>query len=95
MHFPHNIHSGIGFFREWMPAMINNSSAELREWAARCEDGAASTSDDNERASLLRKCEALRALADQEDWLAGRSSDHAQPANDATFAAADRRQTAE
>lgn len=51
--------------------MINSSSAELREWANRCEDSAASTADENERASLLRKCEALRALADQEDWLAG------------------------
>jgi hypothetical protein len=51
--------------------MMNNNSAELREWAARCEDSAASTSDEKERASLLRKCEALRALADSEDWLAG------------------------
>lgn len=51
--------------------MMNNTSAELREWAARCEDNAATTADETERASLLRKCEALRALADQEDWLAG------------------------
>jgi len=55
--------------------MMNNSSVELREWAARCEDAAASAKDDNERASLLRKCEALRALADSEDWLAGQPSD--------------------
>lgn len=54
--------------------MINNNSAELREWAARCEDMAASTSDEAERASLLRKCEALRALADSEDWLVGAPS---------------------
>ena len=51
--------------------MMNNTSAELREWAARCEDAAASAQDDKQRSSLLRKCEALRALADSEDWLAG------------------------
>ena len=50
---------------------MNNSSAELREWAARCEDKAASAANETERASLLRKCEALRALADSEDWLTG------------------------
>jgi hypothetical protein len=50
--------------------MMNNSSAELREWAARCEDAAALTTDENQRASLFRKCAALRALADSEDWLA-------------------------
>ncbi len=55
--------------------MMNNNSAELREWAARCEDAATSARDDNERASLLRKCEALRALADSEDWLAGQPAD--------------------
>ena len=51
--------------------MINTNSVELREWAARCEEMAASTTDAKERASLLRKCEALRALADSEDLLAG------------------------
>lgn len=51
--------------------MINSSSAELREWAVRCEEMAFSTADETERARLLRKCEALRALADSEDWLAG------------------------
>ncbi len=76
--------------------MINNTSAELREWAARCEDAAASTRDDNERASLLRKCEALRALADSEDWLAGQSADiGSTPTNARAFAAADKQQAAE
>ena len=50
---------------------MNNTSSELRERAARCEDMAASAASDAERASLLRKCEALRALADSEDWLSG------------------------
>jgi hypothetical protein len=64
-----------GVFQEMDAPMINNTSAELREWAARCEDAAASTQDHYERASLLRKCEALRALADSEDWLAGQPAD--------------------
>jgi hypothetical protein len=51
--------------------MMNNNSAELREWAARCEDMAAQATDDAERTSLLRKRDALRALAESEDWLAG------------------------
>jgi len=55
--------------------MLNNSSAELREWAARCEDSAVSARNEKERASLLRKAEALRALADSEDWLAGQQTD--------------------
>jgi hypothetical protein len=77
-------------------SMVNNTSAELREWAARCEDGAAATSDENERASLLRKCEALRALADQEDWLAGQPVDAcASRANGAVFPASNRQQAAE
>ncbi len=53
---------------------MNNTSAELREWAARCEDMAASAKTEAERASLTHKCEALRALADSEDWLSGRSA---------------------
>ncbi len=53
--------------------MINSSSAELREWAVRCEEMAFSTVEETERARLLRKSEALRALADSEDWLAGLS----------------------
>ncbi|CAN5335733.1 hypothetical protein BH10PSE10_BH10PSE10_23990 [soil metagenome] len=76
--------------------MINNTSAELREWAARCEDAAASTQDNNERASLLRKCEALRALADSEDWLAGQPADAGSAsANGRTFPAENMQQAAE
>lgn len=76
--------------------MINNSSAELREWAARCEDLAASTSDDAERASLLRKCEALRALADSEDWLAGSpSATSSTSAGNSVLMRGDRAQAAE
>jgi hypothetical protein len=75
-----------------MPVM-NNTSAELREWAARCEDNAAATSDDKERASLLRKCEALRALADQEDWLAGQPA--ATGAAGQIFSASNKQQAAE
>lgn len=51
--------------------MINHNSVELREWAARCDEAASATVDDNERVSLVRKRDALRALADSEDWLAG------------------------
>jgi hypothetical protein len=58
-------------FLEMDSAMMNNNSAELREWAARCEDKATKAATDDERASLLRKCQALRALADTEDWLTG------------------------
>ncbi|MFT6671262.1 MAG: phage portal protein BeeE [Afipia broomeae] len=54
-------------------SMLNNNSAELREWAARCEKMAASATSENERADLLRKRDALYALADSEDWLAGLS----------------------
>ncbi|MCF2522242.1 hypothetical protein [Bradyrhizobium sp. G127] len=76
--------------------MINNTSAELREWAARCEDAAASAPDDHERASLLRKCDALRALADSEDWLAGQSVDTGSAsANRPVFPDANRAQAAE
>lgn len=76
--------------------MMNNNSAELREWAARCEDAAASVEDENERACLLRKCEALRALADSEDWLAGQPADHrARRANGSAFPAPDRSEAAE
>ncbi|MES2601944.1 MAG: hypothetical protein V4602_14155 [Pseudomonadota bacterium] len=73
--------------------MINTNSAELREWAARCEDAAASTTDEEERASLLRKSEALRALADSEDWLAGLPS--GAPAKESALAPGDRVQAAE
>lgn len=83
------------FFRFGVP-MINNNSAELREWAARCEGLAASTSDETERASLLRKCEALRALADSEDWLAGApSAPSATAREDSLLARGDRAQAAE
>lgn len=76
--------------------MMNNNSAELREWAARCEDAAASTADENERANLLRKCEALRALADSEDWLAGQPADQgAGRANGSAFLARDQSEAAE
>jgi hypothetical protein len=51
--------------------MMNTSASELRDWAARCEAAASSAADDNERSALLRKRDALRALADTEDWLAG------------------------
>ena len=54
---------------------MNNSSAELRDWAARCEELAAAAATDGERASLLQKSEALRALADSEDWLSGLTAD--------------------
>jgi hypothetical protein len=73
--------------------MINTGSAELREWAARCEDMAASANDQTERASLLRKCEALRALADSEDWLAGQPL--SAPANDVARSASTHAQAAE
>jgi hypothetical protein len=59
--------------------MMNHNSAELREWAARCEDMAAQAADNSERTSLLRKRDALCALADSEDWLAGLLP-HARPA---------------
>ncbi|CAN5390392.1 hypothetical protein BH10PSE11_BH10PSE11_38470 [soil metagenome] len=76
--------------------MLNNNSAELREWAARCEDSAASTTNESERASLLRKCEGLRALADAEDWLAGLPPEtSATPAKGPTFASGDRAQAVE
>ncbi len=76
--------------------MMNNNSAELREWAARCEDAAATAKDDNERASLLRKCAALRALADSEDWLAGQPADrNTARANGFAFRGTDGRQAAE
>ena len=58
-------------FRERMSPMMNSNSAEMREWAARCEELAAAARDEKERAGLLRKCDALRALANSEDWLAG------------------------
>jgi hypothetical protein len=48
---------------------------KLREQAAYFANLAAKTKDDTERATLLRKCEALRALADSEDWLAGKAAD--------------------
>ena len=76
--------------------MFNNSSAELREWAARCEDSAASAKNEKERASLLRKAEALRALADSEDWLAGQPTDRrAEQPESSTFSSQDRAQAAE
>lgn len=76
--------------------MMNNTSSELREWAARCEDNATATNDETARASLLRKCEALRALADQEDWLAGLPSGAGpQQATGNTLAAAELQQAAE
>lgn len=62
--------------------MMNNNSAELREWAARCENMAATAATDDERASLLRKCEALRALAATEDWLIGNGEQATVPAAD-------------
>lgn len=76
--------------------MINTNSVELREWAARCEEMAASTTDAKERASLLRKCEALRALADSEDWLAGLPSvSGSNPASKPDQSAGERTQAAE
>lgn len=76
--------------------MLNNNSVELREWAARCEDMAATASDEKERASLLLKCEALRALADSEDWLAGLPSGaSATPAKEPTLAPGGRVQAAD
>ena len=75
--------------------MLNNNSSELREWAARCEDSAASTTNESERASLLRKCEGLRALADAEDWLAGLPETSATPAKGPAIASGDRAQAAE
>jgi len=79
-----------------MPPMMNNNSAELREWAARCEDAAAAAKDDTERASLLRKCEALRALADSEDWLTGQPVDRGTAhANGSVFLPSDGPQAAE
>ncbi len=54
--------------------MMNSTSAELRDWASRCEAIAAVAGNENERAVLLRKREALLALADSEDWLAGQLS---------------------
>ncbi len=56
---------------------MNGTSTELREWAARCENLAATAITERERASLLRKADGLRALADSEDWLAGQPSDGA------------------
>lgn len=56
--------------------MMNSNSVELREWSARCEAAAASAKDENERISLLKKSEALRALADSEDWLTGQPAGH-------------------
>jgi len=76
--------------------MFNNNSAEFRQWAARCEDMASTAADEAERASLLRKCEALRALADSEDWLAGMPSEAAEnSARDGGFASRDQVQAAE
>lgn len=62
-------------FPETDTPVLNNNSADLREWAARCKDAAASASSENERTNLIRKCEALRALADSEDWLTGQLVD--------------------
>jgi hypothetical protein len=73
--------------------MMNTNSADLREWAARCEDAAASANDEKERANMLRKCDALRALADSEDWLAGAPS--GAPAKEPALAPGDRTQAAE
>lgn len=70
----------LGLSPETDTVMLNNNSAELREWAARCVDMASATTDAAEREILLRKCEALRALADSEDWLNGSSDQAAAPA---------------
>ncbi len=53
---------------------------KLRERAAYIADQAAAAKDETEHATLLRKCEALRALADSEDWLAGKAADVANAA---------------
>ncbi len=52
---------------------MNSTASELREWAARCEEQAATASTENERRSLLAKADGLRSLAESEDWLAGRA----------------------
>lgn len=75
--------------------MMNNTSAEFREWATRCEDRAAATSNENERAGLLRKREALLALADQEDWLAGLPGSCSLRAAEPGFPIPNRQQAAE
>lgn len=82
-------------FPETDAPMITQNSAELREWAVRCEDAAAFTTDENLRISLLRKCEALRALADSEDWLAGQSADSGKVQNGPVFPSSDQPQAAE
>jgi hypothetical protein len=50
---------------------MNIHSAKLREKAAECESQAGDERDLELKTLLLRKAEALLALADSEDWLAG------------------------
>lgn len=50
---------------------MNIHSKSLREKAKNCDQMAQAERDPDMRAILLRKAEALRALADSEDWLAG------------------------
>ena len=50
---------------------MNFSAEELRDWAARCAAMAGAALEE-ERIILLRKAEALLALAETEDWLSGR-----------------------
>jgi hypothetical protein len=57
---------------EWNLVMINSTSQELRDWARRCAEQAASAATEEERQQMLRKWEALSALADAQDWLDGR-----------------------
>jgi hypothetical protein len=53
---------------------------ELRQWAQRCADAIAATSDEIERRRLLAMRQALIDLAKAEDWLQGRIADTHQSA---------------
>ena len=54
------------------------NAEELRRWAKQCAEKAEQTvSPLSERERLLKTKEALLALADNADWLCGRSSDAA------------------
>lgn len=62
--------------------MVRNtrdSAADLRRRARYCAEWAAMTTDSAERDQLFEKSRALLALAAEEDWLAGKRLDSANP----------------
>jgi len=53
----------------------NISASDLRRWAGQCDAQAADPrASGDERERLLKMREALRTLAENQDWLNGRSS---------------------